>query len=169
MTRVLAGLTDYGVAKDRVQTTGLSMYPVYDYPRYGPRILRGYRVTQSARVRVPKLSRAGAAITTTVRIGGDAVRVRDIRLVIGDRAGVLATARDAAVAEATAKAEQYAEATGQTLGDVLNLREVRARAPRTAYPVSYAELRADSDLSTVPLRAGEDELKVTVRVVWSFG
>ena len=168
MTRVLTGLADFGVAKERVQTTGLSMYPVYDYPRYGPPVLRGYRVTQSARVTVPKLGRAGAAITAAVRIGGNAVRVKDIRLMIGDREGVLAAARDAAVAEATAKAEQYAEATGQTLGDVLSLREVSARAPRTAYRLSSAELRATSDQSTVPIRAGEDELSVTVRVVWSF-
>ena len=68
-------LADFGVAKDRVQTTGLSMYPVYDYPRYGPPVLRGYRVTQRARVMVPKLSRAGAAITAAVRHGGNAVRV----------------------------------------------------------------------------------------------
>jgi uncharacterized protein YggE len=168
MTRVLGTLADHGVVQDRVQTTGLSMYPVYDYPTYGPRILRGYHVTQRARATVPKLARAGAAITAAVRAGGNAVRVGDIRLVVGDRESVLAEARDAAVAEATAKAEQYAEATGQSLGDVLSLREVRARSPRSAYPLSFKELRA-ADAAKVPIKAGQDELKVTVRVVWSFG
>ena len=65
---------------------------------------------------MPELDRAGDAITAAVRTGGNAVRVGDIRLLVGDREGVLKRARDAAVAEATAKAEQYAEATGQTLG-----------------------------------------------------
>ena len=87
---------------------------------------------------------------------------------MGDCASVLEQARDAAVAEATAKAEQYAEATGQSLGDVLSLREVAARSPRASYPVAYESLRA-ADAAKVPIRAGENELKVTVRVVWSFG
>jgi len=103
-----------------------------------------------------------------VRTGGNAVRVGSIRLLVGDRAGVLERARDAAVAEATAKAEQYAEATGQSLGDVLSLREVQARSPRASYPVAYRELRG-VDAAKVPVEAGESRLKVTVRVVWSFG
>lgn len=168
MTRVLGTLADHGVVKDGVRTTGLSMYPVYDYPADGPRILRGYHVSQRARATVPKLARAGAAITAAVRAGGNAVRVGDIRLVVGDRETVLADARDAAVAVATAKAEQYAEATGQSLGDVLSLREVRTRSPRSAYPVSFEALRA-ADAVKVPIQAGQDELRVTVRVVWSFG
>jgi uncharacterized protein YggE len=168
MAKVLGRLADFGVVEDRVQTTGLSMVPVYDYPRYGSPVLRGYRVTQRARVTVPRLDRAGGAITAAVRAGGDAVRVGDIRLLVGDREGVLEQARAAAVAEATAKAEQYAEATGQRLGDVLSLREVTVRRPRTAYGVDEASFRA-ADVAKVPIRAGENELKVTVRVVWSFG
>ena len=168
MTKVLARLADFGVVKDRVQTTGLGMEPVYDYPTYGPPVLRGYRVTQRARVTVPELKRAGGAITAAVRAGGNAVRVGDIRLLVGDRASVLEQARDAAVAEATAKAEQYAQATGQGLGEVLSLREVRAGGRRATYPVRLEALR-DANVAKVPIRAGEDELKVTVRVVWAFG
>ena len=89
MTKVLARLADFGVVKDRVQTTGLAMEPVYDYPNYGPPVLRGYRVTQRAQVTVPELERAGGAITAAVRTGGNAVRVGDIRLLVGDRAKVL--------------------------------------------------------------------------------
>ena len=97
--------------------------------------------------------------------GGNAVRVGDIRLLVGDRASVLEQARDAAVAEATAKAEQYAEATGQSLGDVLSLREVRARARGRRTRWRFESPRA-ADAAKVPIEAGENELKVTVRVVW---
>src|SRR3954468_13497634 len=34
MSRVLGSLKDHGVGKGDVQTTGLSMEPVYDYPSY---------------------------------------------------------------------------------------------------------------------------------------
>jgi uncharacterized protein len=168
MKQVLAGLTPYGVEKADVQTTGLSMNPEYDYHSSGPPTLTGYRVTQQARVEVADLGRAGAAITAAVDIGGNDVRVRNIRLQVADPAGVLAEARAAAVAQARAKAEQYAEATGQQLGDVLSVREISSSTP-APQPLSYrtADLAGVAP-KAVPIRAGESDLTVRVEVVWSF-
>ena len=45
--------------KADVQTTGLSMYPEYDYPAYSPPVLTGYRVTQKAQVHVRELAEGG--------------------------------------------------------------------------------------------------------------
>lgn len=170
MARVLASLKDYGVTKKEMQTTGLTIDPVYRYYNYAPPEITGYRVGQSARVTVKELAKAGKAITATVRAGGNAVRVRNISLGISDREAVLAEARDLAVDQATAKADQYARATGQSLGAVLSLKEVRATQPRGYYPRYQGyEVRAALDAATaVPIRAGEEKLAVTVQVVWSF-
>lgn len=168
MDRVLAALKDYGVTGRDVQTTGLSMDPVYDYPESGPPVLRGYRVTQRARVTVPELAKAGKAIASSVEAGGNRVRVSDIRLGIADPDAVLAAARTDAVERATAKAEEYADAAGQDLGSVVDLREVSGDT-RTVVeqPLSYA--RADlSAAKAVPIRAGESDLKARVRVVWEL-
>lgn len=172
MAKVLASLKDYGVTKKEMQTTGLSIDPVYRYYNYAPPEITGYRVGQSARITVKELAKAGKAITATVRAGGNAVRVRNISLGIGDREAVLEEARDLAVEQATAKAKQYAEATGQALGDVLTLKEVRATQPRE-YPYwqSGYLARGVMDAATaksVPIRAGEEKLSVTVQVMWSF-
>jgi uncharacterized protein YggE len=167
MNAVLAALTRFGVQTKDVQTTGLNMYPVYDYHQSGPPTLRGYRVTQSASVLVRDLKKGGAAVNAAVAAGGNAVRVHEIRLVVGDPEGAMKKARDAAVADATAKATQYAEAAGQTLGDVITLREVNPSNPRV--PLTYARAAAPDALSAaVPIRAGTDKLKVTVQVVWGF-
>lgn len=172
MARVLASLKDYGVTKKEMQTTGLSIDPVYRYYNYAPPEITGYRVGQSARVTVKELAEAGKAITATVRAGGNAVRVRNINLGISDRDAVLAEARDLAVEQATQKAGQYADATGQELGDVLSLKEVRATQPRnySYFQNGYAERGVmDAALSkAVPIRAGEENLSVTVQVMWSF-
>lgn len=168
-TRVLDSLQDFDVAKDDVQTTGLSMNPVYDYPSSGPAILRGYRVSQRASVLVDDLKQGGAAVSAAVDAGGNDVRVDNIRLLVGDPDEVQAQARDAAVEEATAKAEQYAAAAGQDLGAVVTLREVRSKPLPTA-PAAY-ESAADSasrGLSSVPIRAGRDETSVTVQLVWEL-
>nr|WP_246416640.1 SIMPL domain-containing protein [Nocardioides luti] len=170
MDRVLGSLTAYGVAKADVQTTGLSMYPVYDYHSYGPPTLRGYKVNQRARVLVKDLKQGGKAVSAAVAAGGNAVRVNDIRLQVGDPDAVMAKARAAAVKAATAKAEQYAAAAGQDLGDVLTLKEVTT-SNRSALTNTY-ELNGLMDRAAaalpVPIRAGKDDLGVTVQVVWEF-
>jgi uncharacterized protein YggE len=171
MARVLDSLKDYDVAKADVQTTGLSMSPVYEYHQYSPPTITGYRVSERARVLVKELKEGGAAVSAAVAAGGNDVRVSDIRLLVGDTDAVMDEARDAAVAEATAKATQYAESSGQELGEVMTLREVRAKPLPTA-PTAYLH-RADAlagvmDLAKLPIRAGKQETSVTVQIVWSF-
>ncbi len=167
-SRVLASLTDYDVAKGDVQTTGLSMDPVYVYPQDGAPTITGYRVSESASVLVKDLQQGGAAVSAAVDVGGNDVRVGNIRLLVGDPDQVQAEARDAAVAEATAKAEQYAAAAGQDLGEVATIREVSSKPLAT--PVAYAAAgRTPNDLAAVPIRAGRDEAGVTVQVVWTLG
>ncbi|WP_344150448.1 SIMPL domain-containing protein [Nocardioides koreensis] len=173
MDRVLASLEDLGVAKGDVQTTGLSMYPVYDYHQYSPPTIRGYRVTQRASVLVKELEQGGRAVSTAVATGGNAVRVSNIRLRVGDPDAAMKKARDAAVAEARTKAEQYAAAAGRELGDVVTLREVSApRRADVAEGYLLQNGRGVMDLAAakpMPIRTGKDRLTVTVRVVWQLG
>jgi uncharacterized protein YggE len=168
MRRVLAALREQGVRDADVQTTGLQMYPEYDYPAYAPPLLTGYRVTQRARVVVHELANGGDAVSTAVETGGNGVRVTDIRLGVSDPERALDKARDAAVEAATAKAEQYADATGQTLGEVQSLREVGGgSAPRPQRVLTY-RAAATADALAMPVRAGRDDLDVKVEVVWAF-
>lgn len=168
MNRVLGALDRLGVRRSDVQTTGLSMNAVYDYHSYGPPTLRGYHVGQHAQVLVRDLTRGGRAVSAAVAAGGNDVRVGSIGLRIADPESLLAKSRDAAVAEATAKAQEYADATGQTLGDVLSLREVHATAvaPQVLH---FARAATPDALGALPVRAGRDKLAVTVRIEWSFG
>lgn len=172
MAKVLATLTPYGVKRADVQTTGLSMYPVYDYHAYAPPTLRGYRVSQRAAVLVKELKQGGRAVSAAVSAGGNSVRVSDINLKVGDPEAVMKKARDAAVAQATAKAEQYAAAAGQELGEVTTLREVGSSNRSAVAPQPYATYNlartATMDLAALPIRAGKDDLAVTVQVVWEF-
>lgn len=164
MEQVLARLGNFGVGDKDKQTTGLSMHPEYDYPNYGSPVLKGYRVTQKARVTVPELAKAGRAITAAVDAGGNHVRVGNIRLQVSDIDQVLAQARAAAVEQARTKAEEYAEASGVDLGEVHNIREVSVQqAPQPTLELSYRA--ADK---AMPIEAGESDSKVRVQVVWDL-
>lgn len=170
LRRVLATIEDQGVDRADVQTTGLSMQPEYDYHSYGPPTLTGYRVTQRARVLVDDLSAGGRVISAAVSAGGNGVRATDIRLRVADPDAVLAQARERAVEAATAKAEQYAEATGQDLGEVLRIREVGApRQPAYVQQLGGLAYRGTVDAALpLPIRAGKDDLTVRIEVVWAF-
>lgn len=167
MRGVLAALEGEGVATEDTQTVGLSMNPEYYYPSSGPPVLTGYRVTQRLRVDVARLENGGAAVTAVVE-SGPGVRVGDLRLVVGDPERAVAQARDAAIADAKAKAEQYAAASGASLGDVMTIREVSAPANRPA-PVFAQRATYDLAAGKVPIRAGESDLTVRIQVVWSLG
>jgi uncharacterized protein YggE len=172
MNQVLAALEGLGIQRGDVQTTGLSMYPVYDYHDYAPPTLRGYRVSQRASVLVRELKLGGRAVSIAVSTGGNDVRASNIRLRVGDVDEVLAKARERAVADARAKAEQYAGAAGLDLGDVVTLHEVGPRARQAmerGYLVEGQRGTADLANIPVPVRAGKDSTKVTVQVVWEVG
>ena len=171
MDRVIASLGSYDVARSDVQTTDLSMSPVYDYHPYDPPTLVGYRVTQRATVLVKDLKHGGEAVAATVAAGGNDVRVSNLRLLVGDPDAATAKARDAAVAEAKAKAEQYAQASGQTLGEVMTLREVHVKplpSPTSQVQLLRGTMSYDAAVKAVPIRAGKESAAVTVRMVWEL-
>lgn len=171
MKRTLAALKEYGVEAADTQTTGLNMYPVYEYPSSGPRIFQGYRVNQTARVVVKDLGKAGGAIASAVEAGGNGVRVRNIQLQVGDLDEALGEARDAAVEDAKTKATRTAEAAGRGLGEVISIQELTDDGGRDVlYPqnLSGAFKAADSAAIDVPIRAGEQDLTVQIELVWSL-
>jgi len=167
MRRVQAALVREGVPRRDVQTSGLDIRADYDYSSGGPPVITSYVVSQDLGVLVRALGDSGSAITAAVEAGGNAVRLHGLELSIGDVDALVRKARDAAMAEASAKARQYAEATGQELGDVLTVKEVSADRPRPV-PVYAQRSTLSADLAKVPIRAGRSELKVTVKVAWSF-
>jgi uncharacterized protein YggE len=171
LQRVLAALAKQGVGRKDTQSTGLSIDPVYRYFNYQPPQITGYHVRQSLTVVVRDLRNGGKAVADAIDAGGNAVRVSGIKLRVGDTDALLAKARDAAVASATDKAKQYAAATGQELGDVLTLQEGhRAAKPRPLYQAmdSAALAGAMREPKALPIRAGRQDVSVTVSIVWQL-
>jgi uncharacterized protein YggE len=167
MTAATRTLRTNGVQRKDIETTGLSIHPTYAWIDHRS-VLTGYRVKQSASVVVRSLRDAGKALGAAVTAGGNSSRVSGLNLRIGDRGALMAQARDRAVAEATTKARQYAEATGQHLGDVITLREVQAppaQSPDYAFRAPSTDALAQA---AVPIQAGSEKVGVQVSVVWAL-
>ena len=137
MTAVLDQLRAAGLPAEDVQTSQFTVMPVYETPRPGaettePRIV-GYQVSNQATARVRDLDRLGGILDALVSAGANSVNGPAFDL--ADPKQLLGEARDAAVADALAKARRYAAAAGVELGEILSIEEggfYRAATPDDA-------------------------------------
>lgn len=154
-----------GVGRKDLQTSGLSIQPDYDYSNGATPRLKGYQVSESISAKLRNLGRAGDAIGQAVGAGGNAVRVNGISLDLEDTGALVSSARDAAYADARAKAEQYAKAAGRSLGDVMSITEDVS----TPSPIAVPYAAVDSAKSaSVPIQPGSQDVSVSVTVVFTM-
>jgi uncharacterized protein YggE len=133
-------------------------------PRPGGGI-NGYDVFQSLTVKLRKLDDAGSAISDAADAGGNATRINGVSFDIEDNGDLLKQARDAAFADAKAKAEQYARLAGRTLGRVSQINEGSVGSGPIMYGTAKAEAAMDS---SVPIQPGTQQLSISNTVVWEL-
>jgi uncharacterized protein YggE len=160
VNRVTAALRADGVAAADIQTSGLSIWPNYPNNSQTP---NGYSVSESITATLNSLSAAGGQIEAAVHAGGNAATVGGVSLNLTDDSSLLAKARAAAVADATAKASQYAKALGKPLGAVVSITD---GAPAQPEPM-FNGVAAASAKSDVPISPGTQQLSVSVTVVFA--
>jgi hypothetical protein len=160
VNRVTAALKAGGVAAADIQTSGLSIWPNYPNNSQTP---NGYGVSESLTATLNGLAAAGTQIDAAVHAGGDAATVSGISLNLTDTSSLLAQARARAVADATAKAAQYAKALGEPLGPVVSIADQAVAQP---FPV-YAAASSSATKASVPISPGTQQLSVSVTVVFA--
>jgi hypothetical protein len=160
MRAVLAAIAAQGVAEADVQTSQLSVDPLWEDGGEGrqPRV-RGYAASNVATVRVRDTARLGALIDAVGAAGAN--RVFGISFEIADPAAQLADARRQAVADARAKAELLAAAAGVALGPVLSIRE--GGEPGPSPMMARAEMAMDT-----PIAAGVVGVVARVEIVYAI-
>jgi uncharacterized protein YggE len=154
---VLAG----GVDASALTTTNVSLSPVHDP---WPTVV-AYEASLGLSVRLLDLSRVGSLLVAAIDAGGDGARIDGISFSHHDAATLERDARDAAFADARAKAEQYAGLVGQALGEVRHV--VEGGADGAGSP--RAALRMASAGAPVPIDAGEGTVVADVSVTWALG
>jgi uncharacterized protein YggE len=162
-TAVRGALRDNGIATKDIKTSSLTVYPEYNYTQDRGQELLGYRATQSFTVVIRKADNAGVVIDAAVSAGGDLLQVNGIAPFLLNGAAATEKAREAAVADARARANSYAKYLGASLGRVISLTEVNA--PVYNFPI-MAKGAAAEDTTQIDL--GETEVTVTVTVRWGL-
>jgi len=160
MNAMLGVLREHGIADDDLRSTGIR---VHSDPEH-----RGIRGRFEAHMSVEALLRdmdsAGTTLSAAVEAGGDASRVHGISVDSSAAGEALAQARQAAWADATAKAQQYAELAGRSLGAVLSVSELQGGRGR---PVPFAGEAVPASAGA-PIEPGTRGLHAVVTVRWEL-
>lgn len=153
-----------GVRQSAVQTNGLSLQPNWEHHRDEARLV-GYVARSMLRLWVQDLEEVGSVLTAVVAAGGTAGRVDNVSLTVGDPTAALRSAREAAFADARAKAEQYAALAGGELGVLLSVQEDN----REGHPqVWFAGRQAAAAPALANVEPGESRLAIHVSASWEL-
>jgi uncharacterized protein YggE len=164
MSRVRETFRAQGVADADLRTSGLSVQA-----NYGPsQQVTGYQVTESLTAVLHDVGKAGQVITAVSSAAGNSIRIDGVSLDLSDPTStLLASARSAAMTDARARAQQYANAAGRPLGQVVSISEV---ATPGEVPMPYASSGAGmSNAASVPIASGTQKVTVTVTVTYALG
>ena len=175
MTGIIEALRDQGIADKDIQTRFFNISPEHTYQeiyedgrRYNKQVLTGYRVSNTVTAKIRDLDIVGATIDEVVLAGGDATRINSIRFTVEDTSAAQVQARESAVLDALAKADQFATLTGVTRGNLLFITESGGSMP-VVQDFARMEAAAFADSAATPISDGELELQVSVQVVFAIG
>ena len=167
MTSVIAALRRAGIAERDIQTSNLSVNPVYGQPKRLPDgsfdqqdpVIIGYQATNQVSVRQRKLDSFGRVIDTLVANGANQVNGPAFQIDNPDAA--MDEARLEAMKKVRARAELYARAAGLRVVRVLTIGENAGWSPSQPQ-VMFARAEMAGAPKSSPVAAGELELTVTV-------
>lgn len=164
MTSVIAALKKLGIDDKDIATSTVSLGPVYDWSNNTQRIT-GYQLQNTVTVTVRDLDKLGDILDSTITAG--ATTVDGISFDVKDRVGAEAKAREAAMADAKAKAETLASAAGVRVTGVQTISE------STSTPVWYdqrmaAPAAADAGGASTPVMAGTTDVTISVQVTYTI-
>lgn len=171
MARVIAALKRAGIADRDIQTSQLSLNPIYSqqrplpdgsYDPLGPKIV-GYQATNQVTVRQRDLKSFGRVIDALVEAGANQVNGPSFQMDDADAAAD--AARVDAIRKARARADLYARSAGLRVVRILSIAEGGGYMPPPMPVFARAEAM---DKAAAPVAPGEVTTSVGVTVMFEL-
>ena len=163
--RVVDALRNMGVEAKDIQTSNFSIWPSQQYDEYGKIIGVIYMVDNTVYVTVRDLSKLGELLDAA--IGAGANNINSIQFDVADKTEALTQARQLAVDNAEALADELVAAAGVQLG------EIQTIAYTDYYPMPYYGYGMGGGggaqaAPSLPINPGQMQLTVTVSITFEI-
>lgn len=169
MNGVFDALEAAGIPERDIQTSNFSLNPRYEYPRTNDggnrRVLVGYTVSNTVNIKVSDLDNLGATLDSLVEAGGNTFN--GIRFGLEDDTGARNEARQAAMAEALARAELYADAAGYDVARIVTINEYESHGGPQPQMMMERAMAMDASAPT-PISGGEVGYSVQINVTFEL-
>ncbi|MBX6376943.1 MAG: SIMPL domain-containing protein [Clostridia bacterium] len=170
MQAVIDALTKAGVPREAVQTSGLSVYPVYSEAKplssdAPPPRVTGYRAYNRVTVQVEP-ARVGAVIDAGLTAGANTLD--GVVFTLADPDAVAAQAIEKAFAAARTRAEAAARTAGVRLGPVRAIQVGGGGVPRAVAEMRALPAAAGAGNVPTPVEPGRISVYASVQVEFAF-
>ena len=126
MNKLLGAMRSVGVQDKNIQTTSLS---VYQQTTCCPQNVTGYTAASQITIAVPRVASATGIIESAVDAVGNDLQINGVMLSLSDPNPMVKSARDAAMKDADARAQDWARLSGHHVGGLISVSEVIPAAP----------------------------------------
>ncbi len=169
MEKVMTALADNGVAEKDIQTQYFSIYQVTRWDDFKDReIVTGYRVSHRVNAKIREIDKTGAIIDAAAVAGGDLTRIDNISFSVDEPSLYYGEAREEAIADAKAKAEQLAGLAGIRLGKATFVSE-GIQVPLSGYPrYDYGLTVPAAPAVETQISPGETDIILTVQIAYAI-
>ena len=157
---IIDALTAIGVAPEDIQTTNLSVFSTSRFNSESGSDEQGYNVTNTVNVIVRDVAQVEAVIDAAINAG--ATNLYGLNFSIEDRTGLETQAREQAMADAAARAGEYAALVNAELGEVTVVVESQLGgvSPLALYG------RGGDVMNSAVVAPGQTEVQIQVNVTY---
>ncbi len=161
---ILDALAEAGIASEDIQTVNYSVWPEQRYSETGPAGIVGYRVNNQVNVTVRDISKVSEVLVAVTDAGANSIY--GINFTVADPAALEAEAREAAIADARARAASLAGLTEVELGEVVAISEVIGQPP--IFLEGRGAGGASLDTANISIAPGQYTFNVQVQVTFAI-
>jgi uncharacterized protein YggE len=163
MTAIMAALKELGVADKDVQTSNFSVYAQQDIDAQTGQA-KGtitYVVDNTVSITMHDLTKVGQVLGNVVAAGAN--NIYGVSYTVADQSKLESEARDKAMADAKARAEQLAKTAGVTLDQPMTISEY-TNEPQ---PLLRADLAQGAAVAkSVPVSSGQIQVNIQVNITY---
>jgi uncharacterized protein YggE len=153
-----------GVAKEDIQTSNFSVYPMTEYGPEGEVTRQYFSVDNSVYVKVRALENLGQVLDSVVRSGANTIN--GITFDVQDKEAAIKLAQADAIEKAKLQAQDLATAAGVSLGKMIGISVYSSNYPTTMYEGKGGGYAMDA--SNVPVSVGQLTITATANLSYKI-